>query len=293
VKKKRGGLRLLSRVEVSELRLWWTADPPRPFQLRPVPRFSASGSGRGTSTPALFLDVFRSSDSTGLRPFRRRLPELALLLPVGSSGLRLPNTGPSAAEAASGPNLPEPKLFLIPIFRCRSFFRSFDLHQPKLFPVCDLVRLAPPGVYLKGSRLPFESPFNGTTGFLQSPVRATCSVPCEHLSVVRCPPLCLPAGRPSGWRDSSNGGFKLLLWVGVVNDVRGEVMSDRSRSISRENCKLLNIKNTWVFQKFFFCDEANELLKNRSEQKWDRYYYSVHEQKNSLFGGCASSCSLW
>jgi len=34
---------LLSRVEVSELRLWWTADPPRPFQLRPVPRLSAPG----------------------------------------------------------------------------------------------------------------------------------------------------------------------------------------------------------------------------------------------------------
>jgi hypothetical protein len=39
--KKRGGFRLLSRVEVSELRFWWTADPPRPSQLRPVPRRSA------------------------------------------------------------------------------------------------------------------------------------------------------------------------------------------------------------------------------------------------------------
>ena len=41
--KKRGGFRLLSRVEVSELRLWWTADPPRPFQLCPVPQLSAPG----------------------------------------------------------------------------------------------------------------------------------------------------------------------------------------------------------------------------------------------------------
>jgi len=49
-------------------------------------------------------------------------------------------------------------------------------------------------------------------------------------------------------------------------------MSDRSRSISRKNCKLLNIKSTCGFQKFFFCDEASELLKNRSEQELDRYY---------------------
>jgi len=34
---------LLSRVEVSELRLWWTADPPRPFQLCPAPQLSAPG----------------------------------------------------------------------------------------------------------------------------------------------------------------------------------------------------------------------------------------------------------
>ena len=36
-------MRLLSRVEVSELRLQKTADPPRPFQLRPVPQHSAPG----------------------------------------------------------------------------------------------------------------------------------------------------------------------------------------------------------------------------------------------------------
>jgi len=41
--KKRGGVSLLSRVEVSELRLGWTADPPRPFQLRPVTQISAPG----------------------------------------------------------------------------------------------------------------------------------------------------------------------------------------------------------------------------------------------------------
>ena len=30
------------RRSLSELRFWWTADPPRPFQLRPVPPCSAS-----------------------------------------------------------------------------------------------------------------------------------------------------------------------------------------------------------------------------------------------------------
>ena len=113
------------------------------------------GSGRGTSTPALFIDVFRPSDSTGLRPYPRQFPEFALIPLLGSSGLRLPNTGSSAAEAVSDPDLSEPKLFLI--FRPSisvSCFQSFGL-----------VRLAPPGVYLKGSRLPFESPFNDTTGF--------------------------------------------------------------------------------------------------------------------------------
>jgi hypothetical protein len=55
------------------------------------------GPGRGTSTPALFIDVFRSSDSTGLRPYPRRFPELAFFPPFDSSGLRLSSSGSVAA----------------------------------------------------------------------------------------------------------------------------------------------------------------------------------------------------
>ncbi len=127
--------------------------PPRPFQLCPVPQFSALGSGRGTSTPAFFIDVFRPSDSAGLRPLSRRFPELALLSPFGSSGLRLPNARSSAAEAASDRDLSKPKLL-------RSFRLSVSV---SCFRSGDLLRFSPPGVYLKGSRLPIESPFNGTT----------------------------------------------------------------------------------------------------------------------------------
>ena len=138
-KKKRGGVSLLSRVEVSELRLWWTADPPRPFQFCPDLSSLPLGSGRGTSTPALFIDVFRPYESTGLRPFPRRLPELALLSPVGPSGLRLPSPGSSAAEAASDPDLVKPKLL-------RSFRPSVSVNCfPVLRPVeaCTSWRLSP------------------------------------------------------------------------------------------------------------------------------------------------------
>ena len=200
-KKKRGGISLLSRVEVSELRLWWTADPPRPFQLYPVPQFSALGPGRGTSTPALFLDVFWPSDSAGLRPLSRRFPELALLSPLGSSGLRLPNSGPSAAEAASDPDLSKPKLL-------RSFRLSISV---SCFQSGGLVRFAPPGVYLKGLHFPFESPFNGTTGVCRARSGRHAQYHVSTYSVVRYPPYGLSAGRPSGRRVSSNGGLKLLL----------------------------------------------------------------------------------
>jgi hypothetical protein len=91
--KKRGGVSLLSGVEVSELRLWWTAVR---LGLSNSVRFLSSlplGSGRGSSTPALFIDVFRSSESTGLRPYPRRLLELSFLSPIRSSDLRLPSSG--------------------------------------------------------------------------------------------------------------------------------------------------------------------------------------------------------
>ena len=147
------------RVEVLELR---TGGLQILLGLSNSVRFLSTlplGSGRGSSTPALFLDVFRSSDSTGLRPFPRRFPELALLSPIGSSGSRLPNSGLFRYRSS----------FLSLIVRSRSFPDLFRLSiSVSCFQSVDLLRLAPPGVYLKGSRLPFESPFNGTTGFCRA-----------------------------------------------------------------------------------------------------------------------------
>ena len=154
--KKRGGLRLLSGVEISELRLWWTADPPRPSQLRPVPQLSAAGlrsrafyshlslsTSFGLPTPparASFVAGFQ-----GLRPLR--LPVLPACA-FRSVGLLQPKLHPTSrsfrAEALSDH----------PTFQSLSFFRS-----------CSLSRLSPPGVYLEGSCLPLESPFSGTTGY--------------------------------------------------------------------------------------------------------------------------------
>jgi len=147
------------RVEVLELRIWWTADPPWPFQLRPDPQFSASGLRSRDFYSRLIsrrLSVFRfhrvapvsSSVSRTCAPFTSRLFRLAL------------------SELWT---FPLPKLLLV-----------LDRPKPELprslrpsisvncFQSVDLVRLAPPGVYLKGSRLPFESPFIGTTDFCRA-----------------------------------------------------------------------------------------------------------------------------
>ena len=97
-KKKRGGLRLLSVVEVSELRLWWTAVPPRPSQLRPDPQLSAPGlrsrafySRLSLSTsfglPTLPARASFVVGFPGLRPFR--LPVLPACA-FRSVGLRQP-----------------------------------------------------------------------------------------------------------------------------------------------------------------------------------------------------------
>jgi hypothetical protein len=67
--------------------------------------------GRGPSTSALFIDVFRPSSFPGLRPFRCQCPEPALLPPGGPGPTRaFPNPGSSAAEAAIEPDLPQPEL---------------------------------------------------------------------------------------------------------------------------------------------------------------------------------------
>ena len=131
---------------------------------------------------------------------------LAFPTPSGSSGLclRAPVAGllhPLYFSTSFGLPIPQGcARFLVGFQNLRSFhlsalpvltFRALDFPLPKLLPVrdlpkpkllrsvrpsisvnCfqsfDLLRLAPPGVYLKGSRLPFESPFNGTTGFCRA-----------------------------------------------------------------------------------------------------------------------------
>jgi hypothetical protein len=143
-------------------------------------------SGRGPSTSALFIDVFRPSSFPGLRPFRCRLPELSLFPPDGPSGSRLPTPNPS-----------RPKPLPIPTFTSLSCLRS-----------ASLLRLSPPGVYLQGSRIPFESP-SWYDRLRQSPVRVTCPVPRGHSGPSSVTLLCLSAGRPSGRRVSSNGGIEI------------------------------------------------------------------------------------
>ena len=159
------------RVEVSELRLRKTADLPRPSQLRSVLSALPLGSDRGPSTPALFIDVFwlpasracacSAAGLPGSHPFRRPVPlRLAPSLPPG----------PSRAEAPSGPpTLLQPKLFPVAwLPAARAAFRPGPLEAFASW------RLSP------GIASPFRVAPLGTTGALQSPVRATCSGPREH-----------------------------------------------------------------------------------------------------------------
>jgi hypothetical protein len=115
---------------------------------------------RRLSTPRLHQSSLVPPSTSGALarsacpPFR-----LAPSRPGGSSGSRLPNL-----------ILLWPKPFPI-----RSTFRS--LH---CFRSVGLPRLSPPGVYLQGSRIPFES-LRLVRPASQSPARVTCSVPLEHL----------------------------------------------------------------------------------------------------------------
>jgi hypothetical protein len=135
-------------------------------------------------------------------------------------------------------------------------------------------------VYLKGPRIPLESPIWHDRFFWQNPVRVTRLVPLRRWPFL--PPSCRPAGRPSdslafrpapasrpslsflrpqpfGRWVSSNGGFKLLP-EGVL--VKGEKVLFRkfySPSTSAEISKFMNKKGTVNFQNFKVCDEANSI----------------------------------
>ena len=123
-------------------------------------------------------------------------------VPFTSRSFRLTPSEPrsSAAEAASDPDLSKPRLL-------RSFRPSFSVNWIPVWrpaEACASWRLS------QGIAFPFRVALHWYDRQLQSPVGATCSVPFEHFTVIRYPPLCLPAGRPSGRWVSSNGVLKLL-----------------------------------------------------------------------------------
>jgi len=130
------------RCRVLELRLRKTADLPRPSQLRPVPQDSAPGlRSRATYTRLIYR---RLSAFQLLRTFVRSAAGSRSLSSFGSVG--------HPARAFPTPDRLQPKLPSIPTSADLSLLRSSSL-----------LRLAPPGVYLKGSRFPLESPSDGTT----------------------------------------------------------------------------------------------------------------------------------
>jgi len=130
------------RCRVLELRLRKTADLPRPSQLRPVPQDSAPGlRSRATYTRLIYR---RLSAFQLLRTFVRSAAGTRSLSSFGSVG--------HPARAFPTPDRLQPKLPSIPTSADLSLLRSSSL-----------LRLAPPGVYLKGSRFPLESPPDGTT----------------------------------------------------------------------------------------------------------------------------------
>jgi hypothetical protein len=171
-KKKRGGLRLLSRVEVSELRLRKTADLPRPFQLSPFsdPLPSAPGP-RAFYTRLIYRRLLALRfdrlapvlpSASGLAPFR--LSGFFRLAPSQSDGpIRCLSSFQvlTFSSRSCFQSLGVPLLALLPAFEPCEAFASWRLSQGIASPFRVALLLVRPGV-------------------LQSPVRATHSVPRER-----------------------------------------------------------------------------------------------------------------
>jgi hypothetical protein len=174
------------RCRALELRLRKTADLSRPSQLRPVPQDSAPGLRSRTLYVRLIYRRLSAFQLPGLTPFPLPAFGAFALSTRWVSGSRLPTLDPS-----------RPKPLPIPTFTSLSCLRS-----------ASLLRLSPPGVYLQGSRIPFESPSWYDRPW-QSPVRVTYPVPRGHSGPSSVTLQCLPAGRPSGRRVSSNGGIEV------------------------------------------------------------------------------------
>ena len=121
------------RCRVLELRLRKTADPPRPFQLHPVPQYSAPGpQSRITYLRLIYRRLSAFQLPQAFARLRCQLPEPELLPPGGSSGSRLPDPGPPATEAAFGPDLRQPELPSIfqPVEACASWRLSQGIASP-------------------------------------------------------------------------------------------------------------------------------------------------------------------
>ena len=180
------------------------------FPTSPVPQRSAAGiRSRDFYSRLLYRRLSTARFGKLALAFRWR-PGLSPFSPHGPSGLRLPVRRSSATEAASDPS----------IFPSRSSVRSPDFPGSKPFPILrpsrakalsgrpafrnfrsfrpgGQLRLAPPGVYLKGSRFPFESPFSGTVGWAEPDLGDMLSTTLSTLSVLRRPPV--PPGGSAVW----------------------------------------------------------------------------------------------
>ena len=121
------------RVEVSELRLRKTADPPRPSQLRPVSQVSAPGlRSRVTYTRLIYR---RLSAFQLLRTFVRSAAccrSLSSFRLVGCPARAFPNPGPRTAEAVFDPDFrwPEPASVFQPVEACASWRLSQGIAYP-------------------------------------------------------------------------------------------------------------------------------------------------------------------
>ena len=150
-------MRLLSRVEVSELRLQKTADPPRPFQLRPVPQFSASWAPvAGLLLPPYF------STSSGLPA-----PPAYACFAVGFPGLH-----PFRLSGHSGLRLPDLRNFLlslsVPDLPSACAFSGLSTFRSRLLSVFGPVEVFTSWRLSPGIAFPFRVALLGTAGFYRA-----------------------------------------------------------------------------------------------------------------------------